>query len=67
MTAVLAVAASTMICCARNGLCQGRGESSMIEMRRRQLSFGDGLMSAGLRRENGEQTPSVAPLGTIPL
>jgi IS5 family transposase len=34
-----------MICCARNGLHQSRGESSMIEMRRRQLSFGDGLIA----------------------
>ncbi len=34
-----------MICCARNGLCQSRGESNVIEMRRRQLSFGDGLIA----------------------
>src|SRR3984893_3785511 len=34
-----------MICCARNGLRQSRGGSSMIEMRRRQLSFGDGLIA----------------------
>ena len=34
-----------MICCARNGLCQQRGGSSVIEMRRRQLSFGDGLIA----------------------
>jgi IS5 family transposase len=34
-----------MICCARNGLRQSRGESRMIEMRRRQLSFGDGLIA----------------------
>jgi IS5 family transposase len=34
-----------MICCARNGLRQSRGESSVIEMRRRQLSFGDGLIA----------------------
>src|SRR6266446_5428629 len=33
-----------MICCARNGLSQS-GEASMIEMRRRQLSFGDGLIA----------------------
>src|SRR6201994_415372 len=33
-----------MICCARNGLRQHRGGSRMIEMRRRQLSFGDGLI-----------------------
>jgi hypothetical protein len=36
---------STMICCARNGLRQSRGDSRMIEMRRRQLSFGDGLIA----------------------
>ena len=34
-----------MICCARSGLRQNRGGSSMIEMRRRQLSFGDGLIA----------------------
>src|SRR6202163_1025691 len=34
-----------MICCARNGLRQNRGGSCMIEMRRRQLSFGDGLIA----------------------
>jgi IS5 family transposase len=34
-----------MICCARNGLHQDRGKSSMIEMRRAQLSFGDGLIA----------------------
>jgi IS5 family transposase len=34
-----------MICCARNGLYQKRGGSSVIEMRRRQLSFGDGLIA----------------------
>jgi transposase, IS5 family len=34
-----------MICCARNGLRQKRGASSMIEMRRAQLSFGDGLIA----------------------
>jgi IS5 family transposase len=34
-----------MICCGRNGLRQSRGESSMIEMRREQLSFGDGLIA----------------------
>jgi IS5 family transposase len=34
-----------MICCARSGLRQSRGVSSMIEMRRRQLSFGDGLIA----------------------
>src|SRR5271163_2943193 len=34
-----------MICCARNGLRQNRGGSRMIEMRRRQLSFGDGLIA----------------------
>src|SRR6266404_3897410 len=34
-----------MICCARSGLRQKRRGSSMIEMRRRQLSFGDGLIA----------------------
>src|ERR1700726_555225 len=34
-----------MICCARSGLLQDRGESSMIEMRRRQLSFGGWLIA----------------------
>jgi transposase, IS5 family len=34
-----------MICCARNGLRQSGGASSMIEMRRRQLGFGDGLIA----------------------
>src|SRR5271166_2232391 len=34
-----------MICCARNGLRQSRGGRRMIEMRRRQLSFGDGLIA----------------------
>jgi hypothetical protein len=34
-----------MICCAHNGLRQGGGASSMIEMRRAQLSFGDGLIA----------------------
>src|SRR6266436_3556080 len=34
-----------MICCARNGPHQKRGGSSMIEMRRTQLSFGDGLIA----------------------
>src|SRR5262249_47941900 len=34
-----------MICCARNGRRQKRGASSMIEMRRRQLSFGDRLIA----------------------
>src|SRR3984893_3851144 len=34
-----------MMCCTRNGLCQQRGGSSVIEMRRRQLSFGDGLIA----------------------
>jgi transposase, IS5 family len=34
-----------MICCARSGLRQNRGGSSVIEMRRRQLSFGDGLIA----------------------
>src|SRR5580704_13533027 len=34
-----------MICCARSGLRQNRGGKRMIEMRRRQLSFGDGLIA----------------------
>src|SRR6516165_4605653 len=34
-----------MTCCARNGLRQSRERSSMIEMRRKQLSFGDGLIA----------------------
>jgi transposase, IS5 family len=34
-----------MICCARSGLCPKRGGSSVIEMRRKQLSFGDGLIA----------------------
>src|SRR5260370_7112861 len=34
-----------MICCVRNGPHQRREASSMIEMRRRQLSFGDGLIA----------------------
>src|SRR6201993_1154057 len=34
-----------MTCCARNGLHQNSGRSSMIEMRRKQLSFGDGLIA----------------------
>jgi transposase, IS5 family len=34
-----------MTCCALNGLHQNRGKSSMIEMRRMQLSFGDGLIA----------------------
>jgi IS5 family transposase len=34
-----------MTCCARNGLRQNRGRSGMIEMRRQQLSFGDGLIA----------------------
>src|SRR5438445_6818140 len=34
-----------MICCARNGLHRSGGASSMIEMRRAQLSFGDGLIA----------------------
>src|SRR3984885_7454290 len=34
-----------MICSAPNGLRQNRGGSRMIEMRRRQLSFGDGLIA----------------------
>src|SRR5262249_3399501 len=36
---------SIKICCVHSGLRQSRGESSMIEMRRRQLSFGDGLIA----------------------
>src|ERR1700688_384144 len=34
-----------MTCCARNGPHRRHGASSMIEMRRRQLSFGDGLIA----------------------
>src|SRR5271165_601296 len=34
-----------MICCARSGLRQNHGGSRVIEMRRRQLSFGDGLIA----------------------
>src|ERR1700682_4521480 len=34
-----------MICCVRNGLHRRPGGSSMIEMRRAQLSFGDGLIA----------------------
>jgi transposase, IS5 family len=34
-----------MNCCARSGLRQNHGGSSVIEMRRRQLSFGDGLIA----------------------
>src|SRR5215831_6550687 len=34
-----------MICCARSVPHQGRGGSSMIEMRRTQLGFGDGLIA----------------------
>src|SRR5271170_1089359 len=34
-----------MTCCALNGLRQNREGSSMIEMRRKQLSFGDGLIA----------------------
>src|ERR1700751_2648802 len=34
-----------MICCARKVLHQRRGGSSMIDMRRTQLSFGDGLIA----------------------
>src|SRR5229473_7898155 len=43
-----------MTCCARNGLHQNRGRSSMIEMRRKQLSFGDGLIAGEVSdlREN---------------
>jgi hypothetical protein len=36
---------SIKICCARNGLHRSRGGSRMIEMRRTQLSFGDGLIA----------------------
>src|SRR5262249_38871932 len=35
-----------MICCAPKVLHRRSGNSSMIEMRRRQLSFGDGLIAA---------------------
>src|SRR5882724_11564856 len=34
-----------MICCVRNGLHRRPGGSGMIEMRRAQLSFGDGLIT----------------------
>src|SRR4029453_6056717 len=34
-----------MICCVRNGLHRRPEGSSMIEMRRAQLSFGDGLIA----------------------
>src|SRR5712691_8382992 len=34
-----------MICCVRNGPHRSGGGSSMIEMRRAQLSFGDGLIA----------------------
>src|SRR6187399_810370 len=35
-----------MTCCARNGLRGRHGASGMIEMRRTQLGFGDGLIAA---------------------
>src|SRR3974377_75641 len=35
-----------MTCCARNGLRARHGASGMIEMRRTQLNFGDGLIAA---------------------
>ena len=34
-----------MTFCARNELRESRGRNSMIEMRRKQLSFGDGLIA----------------------
>src|SRR6266571_8048879 len=34
-----------MICCARSARCESVGASGMIEMRRAQLSFGDGLIA----------------------
>src|SRR5215472_11133021 len=34
-----------MICCVQSGRLQARGGSSVIEMRRTQLSFGDGLIA----------------------
>src|SRR3984893_12435724 len=34
-----------MICCARSARCESAGASGMIEMRRAQLSFGDGLIA----------------------
>ena len=34
-----------MICCVQSGRHQARGGSSVIEMRRTQLSFGDGLIA----------------------
>src|SRR5512138_3887811 len=39
-------ASSIMTCCARNGLRGRHGASGMIEMRRTQLGFGDGLIAA---------------------
>ena len=35
-----------MTCFARNGSCARSGASGMIQMRRAQLSFGDGLIAA---------------------
>src|SRR5262245_31486969 len=39
-------ASSITICCGRIPPYQGRGGSGVIEMRRAQLSFGDGLIAA---------------------
>jgi hypothetical protein len=51
--AIEAFASSIMICCVRNGLHRRRGESSMIEMRRAQLNFGDGLIAEVSERSSG--------------
>src|SRR5258708_19408825 len=38
-----------MICCARSARCESAGASGMIEMRRAQLSFGDGVIGEEVR------------------
>jgi len=51
-------ASSIMTCCARNGPHQRRAGSSMIEMRRKQISFGDGLIAgevSDLREGSGSE------------
>src|ERR1700730_2862896 len=51
-----------MICCARNAPHQRREARSMIEMRRRQLSFGDGLIAEGVsdvREDSMEHADAV--------
>src|SRR3974390_442226 len=50
-----------MTCCARNGLRERHGASGMIEMRRTQLSFGDGLIAAEVSdlREGGMKHADV--------